>query len=1032
MFAFSPFAFMSGGDIPDSLKFTLGPPSGIRAYRRRTIHPSTLNVYTPGNYVDIYPDTATPGAFLDIRASYFAATLNIINCRFDIDYTDFGVEGAFGGLISELRCMNQGTTLEEILQYRKAASMLASFEGCYQKQTVLYKSARLRGNFNEEFHRNFIKSPMVDSTGNIMYGPNPYGLGVNVSQSSSYVSVNNGASGGGSAPAYALNACIHHSGISHISQKYVMPTSSNVSGEGAMTNLTTINSIGVDNGYPLLATPASVPTITGGQSFSSNYPFMQNLTNTIPTWMTGAGLGKLPNAVTTITPMDFPTLFSPDMVDIRSYETEFGTINKPQIMANLCNVKLFPIGVTATQSPYGSSGLNSISEIGAIDKSIYNGTVASTFPVGGTAIGGNSPPTPAFVAYRLCYRPYSGIVGRFASKMLATCLMSPQQFNIQFKLAEAHEFFNVSFDPCRRVCGTFRDYIRNTGWGNGGKYQDSSSGGFDFTSNAQSIYRYDGGNQLAVGYIPGRILHTTSLAGVQTAGIPQVNCQTIYDTASACGRAIFQGLPEFNNTVASSALAAAAFLNAPKSVSSTGGFSHPLPPTPQYMLCTEPWKVKAAISGGTTALYFANESQVLYGTYLQESVPQSKRIWQFPWEGYSSNVNDQRFSSPSIRTPGAPLPTVNGVLPMGELTYTLTNVAFIAPQVILNDSMAKMIIEAAAAGQFNVQTESIRVYPVPVLSGTSTQNIACPFKVNVASAIYFLFQDKRQNDLNEGWYYDSNCGFNPFALVQKGDKGNSALATISGYVSKDCLSAPQGPVPIYGCGHVDPVEVTHTTPAIDAFSAQLVIGSDFYPPNPMRNITELSVELMKTLDGWHNSSYSPEVDGNLLPVTKTNKSGDSSNPNYFAYNCLEPNKFVTAFVPREVLDDQTITGNMDFVPLYSCPARANVSTGVKQIYDLDSNNSEVNGFRYIAPRGYCIPKMFKTPSSRFVLGFDLQTWHRSDGVISGEYLGAGTINLILNGAIGFTATGAQYEGVGIIKHQAVLRYTTGGGMIWAY
>lgn len=1038
---------MSGGDIPDSLKFTLGPPSGIRAYRRRIINPSTLNVYRPGDYVDIYPDTATPGAFLDVRSSYLAATLNIINCRFDVDYTDFGVEGAFGALISEFRCNNQGTTLEEILQYRKAASMMASFEGAYQKQTVLYKSARLRGNFNEEFHRNFIKSPMVDCTGNIMYGPNPYGLGINLQQSSSYSSTvtNFGALGAANNTAnLGLNMCIHHSGLSHITQKAntIGATAAGGTFDANITDSVTAM-VHTDAMYPPVSTVANPPAMfaLAGSKYGNNYPFQQCLTGTTPSWM-AAGLAnsKLPNLVTTVTPMDFPFLFSPDMVDIRSYETEFGTINKPQIMANLCNVKLFPIGVVATQTPYGSD-TNSISKLGTIDALVYSGTQNQTFAqnVANTALK-NSPPTPTQVSYRLCYRPYSGIVGRFASKMLATSLMAPMQFNIQFKLAQSHEFFNVSFDPCRRVCGTLRDYIRNTGWGNGGKYQNVASGGYVGIPNAPSIYQYNADNQLAVGYIPGRTIVTNTAANVDALGVAASTCQTIYDTASASGRSIYQGAADLGSTRNSTtSVSLGAFQNVQFTFSPSGGMTHPLPPTPQYMLCTEPWKVKSAVIGNTTDnLYFANETQVLYGTYLPESVPQSKRIWQFPWEGYApgANLPADRFGPAVQVSSSLPLPAVNGYTPSEPLTYTLTQVQLIGHQVILPDSMAKMVIEAAAAGQFNIQTESIRVYPVPIISGSSTQNISCPFKVNIASAIYFLFQDVRQNSTTEGWYYDSNCGFNPFALVQKNTKGE--MVSIEGHASPNCTSVPVQ-TKIFGCGHTLPVEVTHTTNSTDAFSAQLVIGSDFYPPNPIRNIVELSVELMKTLDGWHLPTYSPEVDGSLLPVIKTNTGNDSSAPNYFAYNCLEPSKFVTAFVPREVLDDQTITGNVDFVPLYASPNRANASYDAGQIFDGTLAGTAVaaiataaNGFRYIAPRGYCIPKMFKTPSSRFVLGFDLQTWHRSDGVISGEYLGAGTINLQLSGAVGFTATNAQYEGVGIIKHQAVLRYTSGGGMIWAY
>jgi hypothetical protein len=149
-----------------------------------------------------------------------------------------------------------------------------------------------------------------------------------------------------------------------------------------------------------------------------------------------------------------------------------------------------------------------------------------------------------------------------------------------------------------------------------------------------------------------------------------------------------------------------------------------------------------------------------------------------------------------------------------------------------------------------------------------------------------------------------------------------------------------------------------------------------------------------------------------------------------AYNCLEPSKFTTCFVPTNLLDDQTITQNFDMVPLY---ARVAVGAASDTIGNATAvATSSQNGYNYICPRGFCTQGLFKSPSSRFILGFNMRSFKSSDGCEGGTYLGNNTITLQLTGCKGLAVPGESYRGVAIVPHRCVMRYSPGGQLIWAY
>ncbi len=942
------------GKVPLDLQLATSVPLGIRAYRRRFQSPCTnLQTAKPDDYINIFPDTSTPGSFIDPESTYLSFDLELRNNHAMVDYTDFGVEGAGGALIQDWRVFNQGSILEEILEYGTVASALSNIEGAYQYEQSLYFSSRLKNGFQEEHHRNFIKPPMVDSSGNVMFGLNLTGTAsnLNVAQSSyanAYVE-DSGVQGAG----YAQNQLIASSALSVKSQ---------------LQNTAPTNSTSYLQLY-------DVPgTTNAAQSYISSLDFINNLQRyAAPSWTSGLVAANTAILPTSVTPLDFPDLFNPSMVDIiRPYVQEFGSINKPQIMANLCNVKCFPIGMMPGRNAYNDASYGTVSTAAQTASTAATPTTPVTF----------TTPIQQVETYRICYRPYSGIFGKMATKMLATTLLSPQQMYINIHLASAATFFNVSADPCRRIVGTIRDYIRNMGFANGMAMDNvySVAAGAN-----KSIYNY-ATTCFAPGYGP---FHCVPNVVGSTSVTSSYN--SIFSPAAASGRSIISNQFATTNTEVG-----------------VGQGIVSLPPAPQYMLSTSPWLYKLPVPT-TQAQNYANETSVFYGTALVASVPQSSRIFDFTSTGRPSNIS---------------IPNT-GTAPQDQITYTLSNINLIGDQIILPNETTADIIMQAEAGNFNVHTNSVRTYTLQV-QNSETQSIICPLKVNMAKRILFVFQNQKQRNATTAYTYDSNCGLNPFASVYVNTDAVRAQNN-SGFSYNGETGAPQT---LYGVGYASPLTYfpTYTKGSDANISLQLRIGNDFYPPQPLTTMQEISTELVKTLEGWQTSFFSPTVDASVVIY------GPDANNQKMAFNCLEPSKFTTAFISNNLLDDQTITANPDMVPLFARITGTSAATASGGIANSSSSlaTAITNGWNYICPRGYCLQGLYKSPSSRFILGFNMRSFKSSDGCDGGTYLGNNTITLQMSGCKGLAVPGEAYRCVAIVPHRCVMRYSPGGQLIWAY
>lgn len=1040
------------GTIPESLQLPHTAPRGVGAYRRRFISPCT-NVAEagPDDIVHIFPDTSTPGAFIDPQSCYLMFDFQLKNtCPF-VDYANFYGEGVGGAIIQDLKIFNQGSILEEIAEYGTVASLLSTLESGNQTDFYMYFSNKLVSGYQEEMHRNFIKPPMCDSTGNIMYGGCPQGLGIDLK--------------------FQTNA---YSNLKTSDTAIMQPTTRN-----NQSLFQPMFFSGVTTSMPSEAFAGDLPFIHTGR--------IDSLPSSLPT----------NSKVIATTPMDWPDLYDPSNSNpMVNYIQQYGSINKSMIMANLTNVKCIPIGVKPKLSAYATPTpiVDTVLPYRSLSNAIY-----STGYIAATASGTNSQMfstsfndalnTPT--AYRITYPLISGIIGRLATKMLATCLMSPQQFYLQLHLATAAVALRVSADPCRRIVGTVRDYIRNTGTANGAKVGQEIFYGSGGTTGPYSFKA----STFAPGYGP---FHCVPNLIGNTRDSSAIN--SIFSPASACGKnsvSIASAADDLTIT-STPAVSTIATLNASSTVTvvlggiagvgptsallATGGLIyHPdptvqlvsslaagvylvitsvssltltctssaaasaavsatnlpagtkiqsgvdfsqvaVPATPQYALTMDPTLYKGGVSSrnyaGGYPLYYANENQVFYGTYLSASVPQTSRLFNLQWNGLSLGQTGGKGAAYTPYTTGC-----------GIVSYSIKNIALVGDQVCLPDGVASDIINTAADGGYNVHTSSVRTYVLQCAKGP-TQSIICPIKVSEARKIFFVFQDTRQRNAGTGFWYDSNCGHNPFSLVEP--TNGSTDANIVGF-SSATYNAQPSLTTLYGVGWDSPLNIKHTAASFNqgaSLSCQLRIGNEFFPQQPLQTMQEIATEFCKTNDRWNTDANQIDLDANIIKI------GD----NLF-FDCTENKKYTTAFTPQEVIDDQTITNNFDMAPLYSWSAlmaggdTTGLAASANTIMSASATKaSSYNGYNYLCPRGFCLNKIFEPLSSKFILGFNLSNFKPSDGVTAGTYLGNNTITLIMSGTEGLNASSQNVQNriVAIVPHRVVMKYAAGGQLIWNY
>jgi len=987
------------GAIPNQLKLDREPQC-CECQRTRIITYADGNApYAANTTVTIKPTVGTVSTIMDTDTGYFMGDLEIYNANYCVDYANWPPCGALNTTINTLTIKNQGTTLEQIENYNIVANLFATQKGAFDEKSTWYFSAKLAQGYSEQYHQNYVKPPMVDRNGQIMFGMNQFGLGFDATQSRKTAYANSWQDN--VATPFGAMGVVQDNHRSIVLQSTLGAVDANVN--------------------------IAMPPVANSASLAV-WPFVGAPPNAAPSWTIPTSFSGSYVSASGTTCMDWPDLYTPSQSEIVwAYAREYGSINKPMITEDLCNVRCFPIGMAPALNAYGTAAYGSI-PANLASQSTSSATTAITALTGTTNYINGAIRVPH--SYRVCCRPISGIIGELNDHWLFTMLMTNGQFSLQLKLEENQIALWLSSDPCRRLKGTVRDYIKNTGTRNGGVYGTTTYTLTATTGGAGAgYYQY-----LTTNYAPGYYPWLSVPLGVeQTAGVDAENYEaqinSIFGNPAVEGRAIAQ------NACTAAQYAALGGSLAATSIAPQGALAQGYPSCPQYLLVHRPW-VYASITagGGSIRQYFANETQMFYGTYLKSSVPQTKGIMDLRYDGVPTDQNQ------------------SGQIALTRYVYN--SFAWVCDNIAFPAAVTAAVVEAARSDRFIVDTLTVKAQQLTVANAIS-QSITINVTALEARKMYVIFQNQRQYNNVTSVFYNSLCGLNPFAAISA--QGVAATTTngcrfnASQFTTDAALATSVTPVALQtdltGVGYTLPPSYTPTnadSTSISSFAVQMTIGATNYPLQELTTIPEIIAELMKCRERFDDMFYSPNIYATSSAirtntgVTSYSSTTGSVNGNF--YNCLDSDTFVTAFVPYELWDDQRITANYDFAPLASYTTGAAYNTNAAAVAGVcasgtqpatvanSSASTSINGYNWLAPRGFCATGVFMHPVSNFMLGFNFAAINMDSGLNSWTYLGTQTITLKLRGAVGLNVTGENYVGWAVILQNARYKYGINGNM----
>lgn len=158
-----------GTALPNNVNIFEELPLAVRSFSRRVkCMVTSAQSWTENQYIKIGIDTAIPGAFLDPLQTYLKADITFTNKNPYIDFVNFGVCGAHG-FIDEFRIIQQGTPLEEIINYPSVVETYMDLAGVNTRPYNMYRECELDLGVERSYIQNAIKPPMVSMMGNPMY-----------------------------------------------------------------------------------------------------------------------------------------------------------------------------------------------------------------------------------------------------------------------------------------------------------------------------------------------------------------------------------------------------------------------------------------------------------------------------------------------------------------------------------------------------------------------------------------------------------------------------------------------------------------------------------------------------------------------------------------------------------------------------------------------------------------------------------------------------------------------------------------------
>jgi hypothetical protein len=844
-----------GQAVPKAFNLGLEKPVTVPAYGRQVQSIATnAQSFGPNTIANIVIDTSTPGAFLDPHQSLIQFDVTFTNTNPHIDFLNFGAAGA-ASLIQELRIYNQGTPIVEILDYNLAFETWMKLNNFQQQEFKLYMENSWRAPVaNNESDLNFVKPPMVDLNGIIMWPTtvNQFGDGNTTSKKSigHYLSYAN-AVGGDNYP--------------------------NIGGVNYDSNGDTENWLA--GGYAKRPRPGILPagTLDAGATVNLlahdgpfNYAHNYNPTDINSSYTDAPGTI---NSMTWTNRIDDTYVTWPDTIRPEKKGTNLGIQMQENAIKNyrledylmyLSNVKNIPVGIKPSKSfiktdkalerPTATAGNET-------DLANWNLGVDATTAVQSNAASNTD--LAGSCSYTIGLPFFDGLLGMGAEKQFPAMLIAPSSLYIQIRFAKIEQAVQVTMDPCRRIFGTYRDYVPNVGL--------PSYYATEYYGQLLSLNRTDLGSQNTSANPTTWMAYTSHAArGTDFAWsgiLPLYPPKTATTSYSAGPPAVYpattanNGNAYRNNIFWNNYSGVGAFDTAAMGLPNTQfcpngqGFNEGLCtglPKPQYVPVATPWIYSGNLfhknAPGTKPTY-VNETNVCYGTYLPRSTAQVRR----------TNVNSYpgNMTSPN---------NINAVP-----TYTINNLRYTGYQTVLSDEITAAIVRSAAKEDVSIQGQTWKTYRT-ICSASSAQTIILPAKIASANSIHCIFQNQT---MYENLNYNSLTGNCPLVKFQWQVDTNH-------FVGSDTAPILTG-------------VATTGTP----FSIQLRIGNELLPVQPITSIPQLVSELEKSLHCKGDFSHSIQAQA----ITN----GSST------YGSLNNYDFLAPFVPIAALDDQTITDNPAFM-----------------------------------------------------------------------------------------------------------------------
>ena len=339
-----------------------------------------------------------------------------------------------------------------------------------------------------------------------------------------------------------------------------------------------------------------------------------------------------------------------------------------------------------------------------------------------------------------------------------------------------------------------------------------------------------------------------------------------------------------------------------------------------------------------TLTNYVEEPAICFGTYLPASTAHVRRT--------TTSYNA------ALVTAGA---TGLGSYNAPGVSITITNLLYVGQQIILPDEVTASIVKMAVDGDISLVSRSCRTYR-QVLGSSPTQNLILPIKIASATAMFVLFQNATMMENTHYLSCTRNCPFSTYTWTPT----NTSLTT-QYFVGSDVAPTI--------------TSVQNNNP----FSIQLRIGNELLPIQPITNVPMLVQELQRAVHAVQDMSWTIPVQASIRQWRGNENKSTTSTSNVVTGGSeyiIKDNDFFTPYYPIDALDDQTITDN----PLYrDYPSAA----GTK----LQANN-----------RGLYVANSFLPPVSKFMIGFDLETFpNQFDVARSGRYLGNGPLTLVMSG-----------------------------------